>query len=174
MAIDLFQLLAHAIGFIILVALLKRFAWGPLLGVLDQRRRQIATGLDDVERAKREMARLKTQYEQELARIEESARQKLAEAVTQGRRLAAEIEEEARAKVQVELVKAKETLALEVVKAKSVLRDQIVTLALEATEKLLHSRLDETKDRALVEQFIAELDGAAAPAAPGSKTKVPA
>lgn len=161
MAIDLFQLLAHAIGFIILVALLKRFAWGPLLGVLDQRRRQIASGLDEVVRAKQEMAALKTQYEQELARIEESARQKLVEAVNQGRRVAAEIEEEARARAQLELLKTKETLALEVTKAKTVLRDQIVTLAVEATEKLLRSRMDETKDRALVEQFIAELDGKA-------------
>lgn len=161
MAIDLLQLLAHAIGFIILVALLKRFAWGPLLGVLDQRRRQIASGLDDVERAKQEMGALKTQYEQELARIEESARQKLVEAVNQGRRVASEIEEEARARAQLELLKTKETLALEVTKAKTVLRDQIVTLAVEAAEKLLRGRLDETKDRALVEQFIAELDGKA-------------
>jgi F-type H+-transporting ATPase subunit b len=159
MAIDLFQLLAHAIGFIILVALLKRFAWGPLLGVLDQRRRQIASGLDDIVRAKQEMGALKAQYEQELARIEESARQKLVEAVNQGRRLATEIEEEARARAQLELLKTKETLALEVTKAKTVLRDQIVTLAVEAAEKLLRGRLDETKDRALVEQFIAELDG---------------
>ncbi|OGX41652.1 MAG: ATP synthase F0 subunit B [Omnitrophica WOR_2 bacterium RIFCSPHIGHO2_02_FULL_68_15] len=144
-----------------LVWLLKRFAWGPLLGVLDQRRRQIASGLDDIVRAKQEMGALKTQYEQELARIEESARQKLVEAVNQGRRIASEIEEEARARAQLELRKTKETLALEVTKAKTVLRDQIVTLAVEAAEKLLRGRLDETKDRALVEQFIAELDGKA-------------
>jgi|SRR3989338_945179 len=158
---DLLQLLVHATGFAVLVWLLKRFAWGPLLGVLDQRRRQIASGLDDIVRAKQEMGALKTQYEQELARIEESARQKLVEAVNQGRRIASEIEEEARARAQLELRKTKETLALEVTKAKTVLRDQIVTLAVEAAEKLLRGRLDETKDRALVEQFIAELDGKA-------------
>lgn len=157
MALDLLQLASHAVGFIILVWLLKRFAWGPLLGVLDQRRQRIADGLADVERAKQEMARLKTQYEQELARIEESARKKLLEAVNEGRRVAAEIEEEARGKAQAHLAKAKETLELEVAKAKVELRDQIVTLAMEATEKLLHSRLDAGRDKALVEEFIAEL-----------------
>lgn len=167
MTIDLLQLLSHAIGFVLLVWLLKRYAWGPLLGVLDQRRQQIAGGLAEAERTKQEMARLKTQYEQELARIEETARQKMLAVINEGRRVAAEIEEEGRAKAQASLVKAKETLELEVAKAKVVLRDQIVGMALEATEKLLRHQMDEPRDRALVEQFIAELDGnAAAPNAP--------
>ncbi len=154
------QFVTNVLAFLLLLAILKRFAWGSILRLIDERRAKIAEEFQAIEGAKQEMARLKTRYEQELARIEESARQKLVEAVNQGRRVAAEIEEEARARAQVELLKAKETLALEVVKAKTVLRDQIVTLAVEATEKLLRSRLDQTKDRALVEQFIAELDGA--------------
>ena len=166
MALDLWQIFVHTIGFFLLVALLKRFAWGPLLGVLDQRRRQIAQGLEDVERAKQEMARLKTQYEQELATIEESARRKLAEAVQEGRRVAAEMEEEARVKTQESLTKAKEALVLEVAKAKAELRDQIVALTVEATEKLLRARVDEGRDRALVEAFITELDGGTAATKP--------
>lgn len=162
MAIDLFQLLSHAVGFVILVWVLRRFAWGPLLGVLDERRRRIAAGLDDVEQAKQEMAALKVRYEQELARIEEAARKKLLEVVNEGRRVAAEIEEEARAKAHTSLSNTKETLELEVAKAKIELRDQIVTLAMEATEKLLRRRLDEPHDRQLVEAFLTELDGAAA------------
>ncbi len=166
MALDLWQILVHTIGFFLLVALLKHFTWGPLLGVLDQRRRQIAQGLEDVERAKQEMARLKTQYEQELARIEESARRKLAEAVQEGRRVAAEMEEEGRVRAQESLTKAKEALVLEVAKAKAELRGQIVAMTVEATEKLLRARLDEGRDRALVEAFIAELDGGAAATRP--------
>lgn len=161
MTLDLLQLASHAIGFILLVWLLRRFAWGPLLGVLDERRRRIASGLAEVEQAKAEMAKLKTQYEAELARIEELARKKLLEVVNEGRRVAAEIEEEARVHSQEQLSKTKETLELEVAKAKVVLRDQIVTLALEATEKLLRGRVDETQDRALIEAFINELDGTA-------------
>lgn len=169
---DLWQLLVHTIGFVVLLWLLKRFAWGPLLGVLDERQRRIAAGLEDVERAKREMASLKTQYDAELARIEEAARKKLLEVVNEGRRVAAEIEEEARAKAHASLAKTKETLELEVAKAKIELRDQIVALAMEATEKLLRRRLDEPQDRQLVEAFLTELDGAAA--APKGAAKVKA
>lgn len=158
MALDLIQILTHAVGFALLVWLLKRFAWGPLLSTLDERKQRIASGLADVERAKQEMARLKGQYEQEMAHIEDSARKKLLEAVNEGRRVAAEIQEEARGKAQAELVKAKEALALEVAKAKTELRDQLVAATLEATEKLLRTRMDDTKDRAIVEQFLRELD----------------
>jgi len=169
MALDLLQLLSHAVGFVILLWLLRRFAWGPLLGVLDQRRQRIAAGLEDVERAKAEMARLKTQYEAQLARIEESARKKLLEAVNEGRRVAAEVEEEARGAAQASLAKAQETLALEVAKAKVELRDQVVAMTMQATEKLLRTRLDTGQDRALVEAFIAELDVATAPPAPAAR-----
>jgi len=170
-ALDLLQLLSHAVGFVILLWLLRRFAWGPLLGVLDQRRQRIAAGLEDVERAKAEMARLKTQYEAQLARIEEAARKRLLEMVNEGRRVAAEIEEEARGAAQASLAKTQATLALEVAKAKVELRDQIVALTMQATEKLLRTRLDAGGDRALVEAFIAELDGATVPPAPAARDR---
>lgn len=171
---DLAQIVSHAIGFAVLLFILRRFAWGPLLGTLDQRRTSIAEGLESAERTKRDMAALKANYEQELAKIEEAARKKMLETVNEGRRIAAEIEEEGRAKAQVELMKAKETLALEVAKAKAGLRDQIVTLTVEATEKLLRQRVDETRDRALVESFLADLEkpAGAAPAKPAAKDKV--
>jgi len=153
------QFVTNILAFLLLLAILKRFAWGPLLTVIDERRAKIADEFAGIERTKAEMARLKTQYERELTRIEESARRKLAEAVNEGRRVAAEMEEEARAHAQASLVKAKEALQLEVAKAKIELRNQIVGLTLEATEKLLRTRMDATKDRALVEAFLAELDG---------------
>ena len=158
MTLDLWQLLSHAIGFLLLVWLLKRFGWGPLLGVLDQRRQRIADGLEAVEQAKQEMARLKTQYERELSRSDAAARQKLLEAVQEGQRVAAEIEEAARAAAQASLAHAKEALALEVAKAKGTLRDQIVALTLEATETLLRARVDEGRDRTLVEAFLDDLE----------------
>lgn len=172
MALDLAQILSHAIGFAVMLFVLRRFAWGPLLTVLDQRRRQIAGGLEDAERTKQEMARLKATYERELAKIEEAARKKLLETVNEGRRIAAEIEEEGRAKAQLELLKAKEALALEVAKAKVGLRDQIVTLTVEAAEKLLRQRVDEPRDRALVEAFLAELDAPDGASGSPAKAKV--
>tara|TARA_B100000315_G_C14372320_1_gene493558 strand:+ start:41 stop:529 length:489 start_codon:yes stop_codon:yes gene_type:complete len=154
---ELGQLLWHAAGFVVLVAVLKKFLWGPLLGVLDKRRDTIQTGLKEVEDARQEMSRLKSQYEQELARIEESARKKLAETVKEGQRIAQELEEEARSKSQETLAKAKESIELELAKARIELKDQIVDLSLEAVEKLLKKQVDKTQDRALIEEYLGSI-----------------
>jgi F0F1-type ATP synthase membrane subunit b/b' len=52
MEIDPFQILTHALGFLILLAILKRFAWGQILGVLEARRQQIAGQFQEQARAR--------------------------------------------------------------------------------------------------------------------------
>ena len=154
------EILTHIVGFLLLLWLLRRFLWTPLLGVLDARRRHIAQGLADVERAKAEIAQLQTDYSQRLAKIEDEARVKLREATLEGKRIATEIHEQARAEARqiVEAMKAK--LHLEIAQAKVELRDQIANLTIDATERLLRERLDAGKDKALVTQFLNELEDA--------------
>ena len=50
--LDLQQVLSQAISFIVLLMILRRFAWRPLLAILDERRRHIETTLQDVAKKK--------------------------------------------------------------------------------------------------------------------------
>lgn len=169
MEIDPKQILVHALGFLILLAILRKFAWGALLGAMEQRSRRIASEFEGIEKAKLELDRLKQDYQQHLAKIEEEARGKIQQAVNEGRRVASEIEEEARAHARETLEKTKETIAQEVAKARVELKEQVVDLAIQATHKILQQNLDEETDRRMIEAFIREIDTLSPPAGPGGQ-----
>lgn len=152
------EILTHIVGFIILLLVLKRLAWKPLLALLDQRRQTIQQGLDQVAQAQQELERLKTEYGRRIAAIEEEARRRLQAATTEGKQLALDIQEQARAQAQQILTKTRDSMVLEIAQAKVELRDHVVALTLEACGKLLRERLDDAKDRTLILRFMQELE----------------
>src|SRR5262245_54659843 len=64
--IDIRQVLTQVVGFLIMVFLLRRFAWGPVLGLLEARRQKIAGEFEEAEKRKAEAGELKSRYELEL------------------------------------------------------------------------------------------------------------
>lgn len=151
------QFVTNVLAFLLLLAILKKFAWGSLLKLIDERRAKIEKEFHSIEKTKQELAKLKADYQEHLARIEEEARVKIQQAVVEGRRVAAEIEEGARAHNRESLEKTKEAIVLEVAKAREELREQVVDLAIQATHKILQQHLDEETDRRMIEAFIKEV-----------------
>ena len=156
--LDLQQVLSQALSFFLLVVILKRFAWKPLLSILDQRRARIEEELRQVAQSKADLARLQEDYSKRLAGIEEEARAKIQQSILEGKRMSVEIQEQARAQGYALLNKAKETIELEIAKAKVTLRDQMVALTIEALERTLRRKIDEKTDRHLVETVLEELE----------------
>ena len=158
MNISIQEILTQAVAFILLVWVLKRMAWKPLLALLDERREKIRKSFEEIEQTKKDLEALKADYERSQARIEETARQKIQEGIDEGKRIARELQEESRREARRILEKAKEDIQLEVAKAKVTLRNEIADLTLAATERLLEEKLDETKDKEIVLNFIEDLE----------------
>jgi len=156
--LDLQQIISQALSFLLLLWVLRRFAWRPLLTMLDQRRAHIEEGLRSIAQRKDEVATLQVEYTQKLATIHEEARGKIQEAILEGKRIALEIQEEARAQGRAILNKAKETVELELAKAKVTLRDEVAGMTMEALERILRQKLDAKTDRALVDAVLDELE----------------
>lgn len=152
------QFVTNILAFLLLLAILKKFAWGSLLKLIDERREKITSELAHIDQVKQELEGLKTDYQQQLAKIEEEARVKIQQAVAEGRRVASEIEESARVHNRESLEKTKEAITLEVAKAREELREQVVDLAIQATHKILQQHLDEETDRRMIEAFIKEVN----------------
>lgn len=152
------QFLTNVLAFLILLLILRRYAWGALLKLIDERQQKIASEFEGIERSKQEMEGLKARYLEGMAKIEEEARAKIQQAVAEGRRVASEIEEGAREHARQNLEKTKEAVAQEVAKARVELRDQVVDLAIAATHKVMQQHLDEETDRKMIEAFIREVD----------------
>lgn len=147
-------LVTHAVGFLITLWILKKFAWGPLLHMLDERRSKISGEFKNIEHKKEEVVQLTTEYENKLKGIDEERRAKIVEAVNDGKKMAAEIEVNARAKAQQKAEKAELDLERDVAKAKVELKEDMIAMALSAAEKVIHERLDEAKHRELIGNFI--------------------
>ena len=157
--LDLQQIVSQALSFLLLLWVLRRFAWRPLLTMLDQRRARIEEELRVVAQRKDDVAALQVEYTRKLATIHEEARAKIQEAILEGKRIALEVQEEARTHGQAILSKAKETVALELAKAKVTLRDEVAGMTMTALEHILRQKLDAQADRALVEAVLEELEG---------------
>ena len=151
------QFVVNILSFLLLLAILKKFAWGSLLKLIDERRAKIASEFEAIEKAKQEIAALKAQYQEQMARIEEEARKKIQESIGEGRRISAEIEEDARTHARQTLEKTKEAVTLEVAKARAELKEQVVDLAIQVSHKVLQQNLDEETDRRMIESFIKEI-----------------
>lgn len=157
MSLYVTQILTQALGFLIIYLILKRYAWKPLQSFMEERRQKIAKEFEDIEKAKRDVEEVKRAYEQKLATIDDEAKVKIRDAVLEAQKVAGQIHEKARAETKELIQRTKESLELEVAKAKIELRDAIAELAIRATEKLIHERLDDAKHRALVNDFIAKV-----------------
>ena len=156
--LDVQQIISQALSFLLLLWVLKRFAWRPLLAVLDERRARIERDLRDAALQKEEMSRLQEEYRKRLAVIEDEAREKIQQAVLEGKRVGLEIQDQARTQARAIIAKAQETVELELAKAKVTLRDQVAEMAVGAVERILREKLDAQADRRLVEAALDELE----------------
>jgi F-type H+-transporting ATPase subunit b len=146
------------IGFVIFYWVMKKYAWGPVIKVLDERQRRIETGFDEIKRKQAEAAQLEQQYQARLHDIELEARAKIQEAIAHGREVAAELTEQGRQEATQITERAKHNIELEIAKARLALRDEVVKMTIEASQRLLREKLDEAGHRRLVGTFIDDLE----------------
>jgi len=155
--LDIKIFITQLIGFLILVLVLRRVAWGPILGAMEARRKRIADEVAASERLRKEAEELKAKYEQDLRHIEAQARERIQEAVAEGQKVAEEIRAQARAEAQAQRDKTKADLEQEYRKAQATLHDDVVRIALGAAGRLLREEMNQDRQKKLVEQFLAEL-----------------
>ena len=145
------------LGFIVLVWALRKWAFGPVMAILEQRRQAIATEFQTASDRQAEAEKLRTQYEQELRGIEAKARARLQEAIAEGQRLGGEIQTLAQTEASRRLQQAQDEIAREREKAKEILKEQMIQLSVRAAEKILRQKLDDATQRKLAGEFIDEV-----------------
>ena len=150
-------LVTQIIGFLIVLWVLKRYAWKPVLGLLEERRARIANDVASAEKLRHEAERIRAEYEEQLKGIEAQARQRIQAAVAEGQKVAEEIRANAHREARVITEKAKADLEMEYKKARAELREEMVTMSLSAAERLLQERMDAPEHHKLVERFLDEL-----------------
>lgn len=144
--------------FVALLLMLRRWAWGPILGALEAREQRIQSALDDSEAQREEAAQLLVEHKAQLADARRQASEILAEGKAAGERLRKELEEKARAEAAGIVEAARREIGREKERALAELRKESVDLALAAAGKLMHEHLTDAKDRELVVGFLDDLE----------------
>ena len=156
------------VTFLVLVVLLGRVAWKPLLGALDERETSIRESIEQA-RKDREDAEGLIQQHRELL---DQARRERAEAVAAGQRdaekLKGEILDEARRQRAQLLEQTEAQVQAGMRQARAELRSVAVDLAIQAAEKLITKNLDEPTQRKLIEEYLADLEKSAEAGSPPS------
>lgn len=161
MNIEISQVLTHVLGFLVALFILKRYAWKPMLKVLDDRKQKIADEFKEIETQKQKTDQLFAEYEARLSKIEDEARRRIQEAVVEGQKVAGEIRQQAQEEARKITGRAQADIERELAKARVQLKEEMVGLTLGATERLLREKLDPAGHRKMVERFLTEVENAA-------------
>jgi F-type H+-transporting ATPase subunit b len=153
------ELATHILAFVIFILILRKFAFRPLIKVIDERRDKIAADFQKAEDLAQEAEESKKRYETQIAEIEAKAREKMHEAIEEGKRIAAEIQQKAREDAEKLLERAQKNAEIELANARKQLRKDVVELTLAATEKVLREQVDRAAHTRHIEKFIDEVGG---------------
>lgn len=145
------------ITFVLLVIVLGKFAWKPLLQALESREKEIAEALHAAEQAKKDAERMM----QENRAAMERANAETARLIAEGRAMAEQMKNDIIAKAHQSakqmLDQAKEEIVREKESAVQQLRSEVADLAITAAEKILDESLDAAKQKKLIDKVLQQL-----------------
>ena len=143
------------ITFLVVLFVLKKFAWPQLLAALDEREKRISDAIAAAEQARQEAEEVLREHQQKLAAADEEARQIVAEAREAGANVRQTIVSQAREEAERMLDQARTSIESEKRAAIAELRRETANLAVQAAGALIDANLDDEKNRGLVDDLIA-------------------
>ncbi len=144
--------------FLLLLFILKKFAWPAVLGAVEAREKALEQQLADAERSRAEAAKLLEEHRRLLAEAKGQAHAIVVEARQLAEKERAVLLEKAKQEHEELLARARREIAAERDRAVAELRREAVDLSLAAASKLIQKRLDSETDRKLVLEYLATLD----------------
>jgi F-type H+-transporting ATPase subunit b len=146
--------------FVLLLFILRRFAWGPMLEGLAKREENIRAALEESRQAREEAANLRAHLAQERARIADEMRKALDEAREDGRRLVEEMQSRSKAEIQADRTRLLREIETAKDQAIHDLWTQTANLATLISTKVVGRELNLDDHRRLVDEAVTELTAA--------------
>lgn len=147
-------LLIQLITFGLVFLVLKRFAFKPILKVLNERRQTIDSGITLGEQMKQERAELEAKLEAKMEEAVKEADGIIARADEAAKATIREAEDKAKAKAADVLKDAESRIAQDTARARQTLEKEVAGLVAEATEAIIQEKVDTKKDAELIERAL--------------------
>ena len=151
-------ILAQMLNFFILVWILARFAYKPLVSMMQERKERIAKDLADAEAARDEAEQFKADYAAQIANARQEAQQIVEKAVQQAEATTREQLAVAREQIEREKERARQDIVNERDRAMNNLRNEVISLSVAMATKVVAKDMDSETNTKLIEDAIAKLD----------------
>ncbi len=154
LGIDLKALVIQLVTFGLAFWVLRKWAFGPILRVMQERRDTIEKGVKLGEKMQKEQAAMEAKVAEELAKARSEADGIVATAHDEARATVREAEEKARTKADGILADAENRIAQDTARARQKLEKELVGLISDATEAIIEEKVDANKDAALLDKAL--------------------
>ena len=144
--------------FLVLVALLARFAWRPLLEALERRQATIVQSLDDAQRARQELERLQRESAQMMAAARNEAEAIIARSRSDAEALREELKQKARSEAATIVKNAERQIQLETARAIQQIRHEAVDLSVAIASKILRRQVSREDNEALIQEALKQAE----------------
>jgi F-type H+-transporting ATPase subunit b len=144
--------------FLIALFVLKKYAFGPIQKMIDERREQIRRSIEEADNARKEARQLLEEHKALMQEARGQAEQIIAEARKTRESMELRMREETEAERQRRLEETRREIAAETARALEQIRAEVADLTLEATSIVVGKKLDSDRDRELISQAIGSLD----------------
>ncbi|MBI4656716.1 MAG: F0F1 ATP synthase subunit B [Elusimicrobia bacterium] len=144
--------------FLLLVYILSKFAWRPLISALEERENNLRLERETAEKARTEAERIRQELESKLAYLKGEARRRLEEARMEGIKEKESIMAEARTGADLMLEKARKELEEEKNRLVIQLRKDAAELSIMVAEKIINKAVDSKIQKEVIDGFLTELE----------------
>lgn len=156
LGINLPQLIAQAVNFFVLLALLRFTLYKPIVKMLDERKQRIAEGLNAAEIARSEAADAQVNIQAQLVTARQEGQELVANAQNIATRIQAEAREQANRDRDVALERARAEIERERDRAIADLRGEFADITVTAAEKVINQSLDRQAHQRIIDETLAE------------------
>ncbi len=143
MSFEIKQIITQIIAFLIMLWILKKYAWKPLLQMLDERTAKIEAAFREIDEKNLQADKLKADYLDKINNIKEEGQVIIQDAIKRGQEDAQDLQLDAQRKASETIQKALKEIERENAKAKVQFKNEMVDLTLLAVEKIARLKLSQ-------------------------------
>ena len=146
------------ITFLVLLTILAKFAWGPLLRALESRQESIRKSLDDAQAARQELERLQQESAQIIRQARVDAESIIAQSRTDAGRLREEMRQKAKSEADAIVKNAERQIQLETTRALQQIRHEAIDLSVMIASKIIQRNLSKEDNERLIEDALRQVE----------------
>ncbi|MBI3943654.1 MAG: F0F1 ATP synthase subunit B [Chloroflexi bacterium] len=160
LGIDARLLISQIINFAVLLFLLQRLLYKPLINTMAARRQRIEESLEEADRVRQQAGNAQKEYEAQLEKARREAQESIARAAMASKKVEEEILAEAQKQKEAIIQSGREQIEQERARAMAELQEQVIELSIAAARKVVGTDLDDQTHRKLIREFLSsQLEG---------------